>query len=94
MFSKDLRALSHGCVRLHKPVDLLELFSKMDHKIDFKKSQYTLKENKKTSLRLSKSIPIDIIYLTTWIGSDGSVNFRDDIYGYDEIQTNTKKGTK
>ena len=94
LFSKDLRALSHGCVRLHKPVDLLELFSKRDHKIDFKKSQHTLKENKKTSLRLSKSIPIDIIYLTTWIGSDGSVNFRDDIYGYDEIQTNTKKGTK
>ena len=94
LFSKDLRALSHGCVRLHKPIDLLEIFSKMDHKIDFKKSQHTLKENKKTPLRLSKSIPIDIIYLTTWVGKDGSVDFRDDIYGYDEMQINMKKGIK
>ena len=91
LFSKDVRSLSHGCVRLHKPVDLLETFSKMDPKIDFEKSQVTLGHNKKTPLRLSHSIPIDMIYLTTWVDSEGNAHFRDDIYGYDKLQLVTYK---
>jgi murein L,D-transpeptidase YcbB/YkuD len=91
LFSKDVRSLSHGCVRLHKPVDLLETFSTMDPKIDFEKAQATLDHNKKTPIRLSQSIPIDIIYLTAWVKDDGSINFRDDIYGYDKMQLATSK---
>lgn len=91
LFSKDTRSLSHGCVRLHKPVDLLETFSIMDPKIDFEKAQKTLEHNKKTPIRLSHSIPIDMIYLTTWVGNDGTINFRDDIYGYDKMQLSTAK---
>jgi len=91
LFSKDKRSLSHGCVRLHQPVELLETFSKMDPKIDFEKAEKTLEHNKKTPLRLSHSIPIDMIYLTTWVNNDGTVNFREDIYGYDKMQLS---GTK
>lgn len=91
LFSKDKRSLSHGCVRLHQPVQLLETFSKMDPKIDFEKAQKTLEHNKKTPLRLSHSIPVDMIYLTTWVASDGTVNFRDDIYGYDKMQLTGSK---
>ena len=91
LFSKDVRSLSHGCVRLHKPVDLLETFSKMDPKINFEKSKATLEHNKKTPLRLSHSIPIDMIYLTTWVENDETVAFRDDIYGYDKLQLSARK---
>jgi len=91
LFSKDVRSLSHGCVRLHKPVELLKTFSMMDPKIDFEKAQKTLEHNKKTPLRLSHSIPIDMIYLTTWVENDGSVAFRDDIYGYDAMQLSVTK---
>ena len=91
LFSKDTRSLSHGCVRLHKPVDLLETFSVMDPKIDFKKAQATLEHNKKTPIRLSHSIPIDMIYLTTWVDQDGMIQFRDDIYGYDKLQLTPSK---
>ncbi len=91
LFSKDKRSLSHGCVRLHQPVQLLETFSKMDSKIDFEKAEKTLEHNKKTPLRLSHSIPIDMVYLTTWVANDGSINFREDIYGYDAMQLSTEK---
>ncbi len=91
LFSKDTRSLSHGCVRLNKPFELLERFSKMDPKIDFDKSEAILEENKKTPLRLSHSIPIDMIYLTTWVDENGTVSFRDDIYGYDKMQLSTYK---
>lgn len=91
LFSKDTRSLSHGCVRLHRPFDLLETFSKIDSKIDFEKAQITLDENKKTPLRLTNSVPVDIIYLTTWVDDKGVVSFRDDIYGYDTLQLETRK---
>jgi murein L,D-transpeptidase YcbB/YkuD len=91
LFDKDFRALSHGCVRLHEPVEMLETFSKMDPKINFDKAQKTLEQNKKTPLRLSHSIPIDTIYLTTWVDGDGTVEFRDDIYGYDKMQLSASK---
>jgi murein L,D-transpeptidase YcbB/YkuD len=91
LFSKDVRSLSHGCVRLNKPVDLLETFSKIDPKINFNKGLEILKKNEKTPLRLSKTIPIDIIYLTTWVNDDGEVAFRDDVYGYDKLQILTMK---
>jgi murein L,D-transpeptidase YcbB/YkuD len=86
LFVKDVRPLSHGCVRLHKPFDLLEAFSEIEPRIDYAKSQEILEENKKTPYRLSKTIPVDIIYLTSWVNSDGEVEFRDDIYGYDKLQ--------
>ena len=29
-------------------------------------------------------VPVDLTYLTAWVNKDGSVHFRDDIYGRDE----------
>jgi murein L,D-transpeptidase YcbB/YkuD len=86
LFSKDKRALSHGCIRLHKPFELLETFSMIDHNVNYEKSKKILEENKKTPMRLSNSLPIDTIYLTSWVDTDGVVEFRNDIYGYDEMQ--------
>lgn len=91
LFAKDVRALSHGCVRLHKPFDLLETFSKIDSKIDFEKAEKILEENKKTPIRLSHVVPVDMIYLTTWVEDNGTVAFRDDIYGYDKMQLDSRK---
>ncbi len=86
LFEKDVRSLSHGCVRLHKPFELLETFSKIDTVINFEKSQKILEHNKKRAFRLSKTVPVDMIYLTTWVDKNGIVQFRDDVYGYDKLQ--------
>jgi murein L,D-transpeptidase YcbB/YkuD len=91
LFSRDIRAFSHGCVRLHRPIDMLETFSEIDPKIDMDRCRTILKKNKKTPLRLSRSIPIDIIYITAWVNDKGEVQFRDDIYGYDALQIKTAK---
>ncbi len=91
LFVKDYRALSHGCVRLGKPFDLLEAFSKIEPKLDFEKSKVILNKNKKTPFRLSNSVPVDIIYLTTLVDHNGTVMFSDDVYGYDKMQLDTSK---
>ena len=91
LFVKDYRALSHGCVRLGKPFELLEAFAEIDPKIDSERSKQILEENKKTPYRLSKSIPVDIVYLTTLVAKDGTVMFFDDVYGYDKLQLEQSK---
>jgi len=91
LFSKDFRALSHGCVRLHKPFDLLETFSQIEPNIDYERSKEILDENKKTPYRLKQTIPVDIVYLTALAMKDGTVIFADDVYGYDKMQLAVSK---
>jgi len=91
LFVKDYRALSHGCVRLHKPFELLETFAQIEPKIDYEKSKEILKENKKTPYRLTKTIPVDIVYLTAVVTEDGMIMFHDDVYGYDKMQLAASK---
>lgn len=86
LFNRTTRAFSHGCIRLSKPIDLLKTFSTFNATVDFDKSQETLKGKKMTYLNLDNSVPIDVVYLTAWIDHDGKLQFRDDVYGYDEMQ--------
>ncbi|MDB5638865.1 MAG: murein L,D-transpeptidase, partial [Bradyrhizobium sp.] len=38
----------------------------------------------RTDIRLTHKIPVAWIYLTGWASRDGSIHFRDDIYGLDD----------
>lgn len=91
LFSRDIRAFSHGCVRLHRPYDMLEVFGKIDPKVDYDKAQEILKTNKKHPISLSRTVPIDIIYISAWADENGTVQFREDIYGYDALHIETAK---
>ena len=86
LFVKDYRALSHGCVRLQKPFELLETFAEIEPKIDAERTTEILEKNKKTPYRLSKSVPVDVVYLTSYVDIDGNIMFWDDVYGYDKMQ--------
>ena len=86
LFVKDYRALSHGCVRLEKPFELLERFAEIEPNIESEKSKMILEKNKKTPYRLRESVPVNMIYLTSLVNMDGTVVFADDVYGYDAMQ--------
>ena len=86
LFNKDKRAFSHGCIRLQQPRELLETFSTFNDNVDFEKSQKILKGKKKAYLALQNRVPVDVIYLTSWVDYDGKLQFRNDVYHYDEMQ--------
>ena len=86
LFNRDKRAFSHGCIRLQKPRELLRTFSTFNDNIDFDKAQKTLKGKTKTFINLKQKVPVDVVYLTSWVNYDGTLQFRNDIYGYDEMQ--------
>jgi len=86
LFKRSTRAFSHGCIRLQKPRELLHTFSMFNDNLDFAKAQKILKGKKKTYVNLKQTVPIDVIYLTAWVDYEGNLQFRDDIYHYDEMQ--------
>ncbi len=86
LFEQNVRAFSHGCIRLSKPIELLETFSTFNDNVDFEKAQERLEGKKKEFLPLTEKVPVDVVYLTAYVDYDGVLQFRNDIYGYDKMQ--------
>ncbi|MBC7950468.1 MAG: L,D-transpeptidase family protein [Rhodospirillaceae bacterium] len=79
-FGRLFRALSHGCVRVERPVQLAQALvsSEWAQRID----DLIIDANTKT-LKLEKPLTVYLMYMTTWADEDGTINFRDDLYGHD-----------
>ncbi len=86
LFNRNVRAFSHGCIRLSKPIELLKTFSTFNDTVNFEKAQERIKGTKKAYLTLTNKVPVDVIYLTSYVDYDGVLQFRNDIYGYDKMQ--------
>jgi murein L,D-transpeptidase YcbB/YkuD len=86
LFNRNVRAFSHGCIRLSQPIELLETFSTFNDTVDFEKAQERLEGVEKAFLYLTEQVPVDVIYLTAYVDYDGVLQFRNDIYGYDKMQ--------
>jgi murein L,D-transpeptidase YcbB/YkuD len=92
LFTQNVRAFSHGCIRLSEPIALLRVFAGFNNNIDFEGAQNIMKGKKRKYLNLDTPVPIDVVYLTAWVDYDGVLQFRDDLYGYDKMQlTSIKK---
>jgi len=84
-FKKTMRAVSHGCVRLEKPLDFAHALFGDGEKYNTI-AQYMGEDNPKpTSLYLSKKVPVYITYVTCWAEPNGSLQFRQDVYGLDIV---------
>lgn len=86
LFSNARRAYSHGCIRLSKPQELLNIIASEDKSLDLEKIDSILKETNEKSIGLSKKIPVHLVYLTSWVDEEGQLQFREDVYNYDKIQ--------
>jgi len=86
LFQQNVRAFSHGCIRLSKPIELLETFSTFNDNVDFQKAEERLKGTQKEFLNLTEKVPVDVVYLTAYVDYDGVLQFRNDVYGYDNMQ--------
>lgn len=84
LFSREDRALSHGCIRLERPEDFAAYLLKGQKGWNEKKVAEAMKSEKPIQVDLEKDYPVYIVYRTAWVDNDGKVNFRDDIYGHDE----------
>lgn len=83
LFDREVRAFSHGCIRLADPFDFayaLLAVQSNDPKGEF---QRILKSGRETKVMLDATVPVHIIYRTALIGPKGNAEFRRDVYGRD-----------
>lgn len=82
LFQKDIRAFSHGCIRLQDPFMFGEvLLSSSGYS---RATMERLKARGKTArLTIKDEIPVHLRYYTAFADQDGTIQFRKDIYDQD-----------
>jgi L,D-transpeptidase YcbB len=78
-FKRDIRALSHGCVRLQEPKQMAAAV--LDTSVD--QIDQRLKDGH-NSEKVPVQIPVYVAYFTAWPDETGTVHYYNDIYGRDD----------
>lgn len=78
LFDKDMRAFSHGCVRLKDPRGMAAavLGTTIDHVVE----KLALGHS---SEKVTRKIPVYVAYFTAWPDKNGNVEYFDDVYERD-----------
>ena len=84
-FSKDKRALSHGCIRLEQPNQLAVLLLRDDPRWSADSLQAAIDTGKTAYVRVNAQPAVYVAYWTVLPDPDGAVGFRDDVYGWDQM---------
>jgi murein L,D-transpeptidase YcbB/YkuD len=84
-FKQSMRAVSHGCVRLEKPLDFARAMFGNTAKYDTIAKDMTLDKVNPTRLALPKKVPVYITYITCWLDENNVLQFRPDVYALDIV---------
>ncbi len=83
LFGREVRAYSHGCVRLADPFDFAyALLAKQEAQPE-KYFQSVLATGRETRVDLKAPVPVHLIYRTAFSTAKGHTQYRRDIYGRD-----------
>jgi murein L,D-transpeptidase YcbB/YkuD len=83
LFDRSERAFSHGCVRLKEPAKLAGYLLRDQPQWTPEAIDKAMHGGSEKAIRVTKPIPVVILYLTAWVDEQGLINFRDDVYGRD-----------
>ena len=83
LFAKQNRSLSHGCVRLSDARKMAGYLLRNDASWTAIKIDSAMHQQKEKWVTLKKTMPVFIAYFTSWVDSNGVLQFRKDIYNLD-----------
>jgi murein L,D-transpeptidase YcbB/YkuD len=87
-FERDARSVSHGCVRVERPMDLARILMERSQAGAASRIDAALQDSETVRAQLDQKWPVMIAYWTVFTDQSGQVNFRDDIYGWDGVLIN------
>lgn len=83
LFSREVRAYSHGCVRLRDPFDFAYALLAAQEEDPKSVFQRYLRSGREARVNLQAPVPVHLIYRTAYTDARGNLNFRRDVYGRD-----------
>lgn len=83
LFDHEVRAYSHGCIRLADPFDFA--YALLAAQTDDPKGffQGHLDSDRETTVKFDEKLPVHLVYFTAWPTAKGEMTYRRDIYGRD-----------
>jgi murein L,D-transpeptidase YcbB/YkuD len=83
LFGQSDRDLSHGCIRVERPLDLAaQLLGEASQDL----LRAALDQTKERHLPVRPQVPIHILYLTAWVDEAGTLRSSPDVYEFDATQ--------
>lgn len=88
LFAEDVRAFSHGCVRVENPRDFAAVL------LGWSAEEVAahIATPKTETVKLIEKIPVHLTYFTAWPDETGRIVFFDDIYGRDRAMEDGRSG--
>jgi murein L,D-transpeptidase YcbB/YkuD len=83
LFEREVRAFSHGCIRMEHPETFAALLLKDRQEWPVARMQEVMHQGKEEIVPLTNKIPVAILYFTFLVSSTGAPVFYEDIYGRD-----------
>lgn len=83
LFERAERSFSSGCIRLSDPIALAEYLLTGDANWDRGKIIEAIEQGATQIVRLSKPMPVYVVYLTAWADHRGITHYQRDVYGRD-----------
>jgi murein L,D-transpeptidase YcbB/YkuD len=84
LFKYNNRSYSHGCIRLENAQKLANYLLRNEEEWNEEKIKSAVVCGEEKYVTLKKSIPVHIVYLTSWVNENGKLECRKDIYKKDE----------
>lgn len=88
LFNKDKRSYSHGCIRLKEPAKFARYLLEDTVKWSTQRIDSAMKSGNEKYVKIPHPLPVLITYFTAWVNNDDLLNFREDVYGHDEVMAN------
>ncbi|MDF1552033.1 MAG: L,D-transpeptidase family protein [Deferrisomatales bacterium] len=85
LFRRSQRALSHGCIRVERPLDLAGFALEETPGWDRERVEAAIAGGERQVVPLTRPVPVHLLYLTAWVDEAGAVQFREDIYQRDDV---------
>ncbi len=84
LYGLRARAYSAGCVRVEKVRELSAWILNDKQKWDRSKIDEVIASKKRINALIKNKIPVQFVYITSWVDPKGTLNFREDIYDRDQ----------
>ncbi len=83
LFEKEVRAFSHGCIRLGDPFGFA--YEMLSQQADNPEGLFKghLDTGRETVVKLDQPVPVHLVYFTAYPSAKGKMNYRRDVYGRD-----------
>jgi murein L,D-transpeptidase YcbB/YkuD len=88
LFAQSMRTFSSGCIRVENPVALAVYLLRDQPQWTPEKIKSLSSRTQEQTVRLTRPIPVHLLYWTAWVNEEGYIEFRNDIYGRDLILDN------